>query len=91
MLDVTPPSRRKLPLGGLIALAIVPAAAEPVAKRDHALDLGVTDREDVDVRRGVVALEHPVLVLVGLADAQDLADAFQRRLVSGLVRGIGDC
>src|SRR5205814_1550129 len=74
------------PSGGPVV--VVPA--EPVAKANHALALDAAWREDVQVQVCVGALQHAMLVPLGLADPQHVTLRHERRHVRGLVRRVRD-
>ena len=77
--------RGELSLRREVEVAVVVVRAEPVAERDHALDLlaPVGERVHVDVR--VRTARQPVLEPVGLADPQHVACGLERRHVVVLV------
>ena len=68
VLHVFPVLACKLPLGALVELTIGGIATQPIAEKEHTLDLRATRREDMQVNVGVWSLEHTVLVPIGLAD-----------------------
>ena len=71
-------------------VAVLRRRPQPVAEAEHPADLLAAGAEDVEVHVGVRSLEQPVLVPVGLADAQDVAGGLERRDVVALGRRVGD-
>src|SRR5262245_7312937 len=90
MLRVGPSAFGQLTLLAGVALAVGRIRTEAISKTDESLHLHRAGTEDVQVHVDVGPVEHPVLLPVGSAKPQAIADRLQRRQVRGLVTGVAN-
>jgi hypothetical protein len=85
VLDVLPVARRQLALGAVVESPVIIVDPEPVAERDHPVDLDLAHGEHVHVDDSVGTLEQPMLEPFGLADSQHVTGRLHRRDVGSLL------
>src|SRR5579859_942618 len=84
VLHVAPDLSGEAPLGFLVEPPLRGVAAAAVAKTEHPGDLARSDREDMQIDVGPLALQQPMLLPVGLAHVQPIALGGEGRHVGRL-------